>query len=103
MAGVFAERVYRLLSGVPKGNLTTYSALAKAAGSPLAARAVGTLMRTNAHPETVPCYKVVLSDGRVGNYSGRGGVAGKIRKLESDGIRIENGKIADFESKLFRF
>jgi O-6-methylguanine DNA methyltransferase len=99
----FSERVYSLLEKVPEGKVVTYSQLAKAAGSPGAARAVGTLMRKNRHPDKIPCYRVVRSDGDVGEYSGRGGREAKIRKLETDGIEIRKGKIADFQKARFRF
>ncbi|MFH0961593.1 MAG: MGMT family protein [archaeon] len=87
----FSEKVYSLLKKVPKGKVTTYSALARAAGSPRAARAVGTLMRKNPNPDKIPCYKVVLSDGRIGNYSGPGGVFRKQALLSKDGIAISPG------------
>lgn len=100
---MFADKVYSLLASVPKGRVTTYSDLAAAAGSPRAARAVGTLMRKNSDPEKIPCYKAVLADGRVGNYTGTGGVRAKIRKLEADGIAVRDGKISDFRKRRFRF
>ncbi|MFC1632682.1 MGMT family protein [Patescibacteria group bacterium] len=93
MATKFAQKVYRALAKVPKGKVTTYGKLARIAGSPGAARAVGSLMRNNQHPEIYPCYKVVLSDGRVGSYSGPGGQAKKIKLLRRDGIVIESGRI----------
>ncbi len=99
----FARNVYSLLKKVPKGRVTTYAALAKAAGRPGAARAVGTLMRKNAHREEIPCYRVVLSDGRTWMYSGPGGAAGKIRRLERDGIEISGGRIARLEKVAWKF
>jgi len=99
----FSEKVYSLLGKVPRGKVTTYSALARAAGRPGAARAVGTLMRKNARPEEIPCYRVVRSDGSVGEYSGKGGAPGKAAMLKKDGLWIIGRKISSLGSFLFRF
>ncbi|HLD80921.1 MAG TPA: MGMT family protein [archaeon] len=96
------EKVYRLLLKVPKGKVTTYGAVARALGSKSLARFVGTCMRKNSHPETFPCYKVVRSDGRVGEYTHPLGAGEKIRRLERDGVRVENGRI-DLKEFLYEF
>lgn len=102
MTSKFAQKVYQKLAQVPKGKVTTYKALARAAGSPGAARAVGSLMRNNQHPEKYPCYKVVLSDGRVGNFTGPGGVPQKIELLARDGVEVRNRRIVDFKHKRYQ-
>ena len=96
------DKVYGLLKKVPKGKVTTYGALAKALGSRNLARFVGTCMRKNDHPDTVPCFKVLKSTGDVGNYTHALGSKEKIRRLEAEGIRVENGKV-DLEKYLFKF
>lgn len=50
-------------------------------------------MASNKHPREYPCYKVVASDGSLCGYSGHGGLAGKEKLLETDGIRLQNGKV----------
>lgn len=77
---------------VPKGKVITYKELAKSTNS-RAYRFVGNCMKNNKFPDKIPCYKVVNSNGNVGNYSGKGGVKIKIKKLRSDGIKVVNGKI----------
>ena len=102
MPTLFQEKVYAKLREVPKGGKTTYAELAKAIGS-TAVRAVGTAMRCNPYAPEVPCHRVVRSDGEVGKFSGKGGVKGKSKLLQDEGIWIRNGKIVDFEGKCFRF
>jgi methylated-DNA-[protein]-cysteine S-methyltransferase len=63
----------------------TYGEVAALAGSPGAARAVGTIMATNFRPE-IPCHRVIRADGSLGSYN-RGGPAVKRRKLEEEGYR----------------
>lgn len=59
-------------------------------------------MAQNEQPEIYPCYKVVHSDGQVGEYSGSGGQLEKIRKLQAEGIEIENGHIKNLAKYLFK-
>lgn len=72
----------------------SYGDLAAKAGLPRAARAAGTAMRRNPMPLLVPCHRVVPANARaaaVGNYSGPGGVATKLRllRLEADSCSSE--------------
>ena len=99
---MFYKKVYSLLRKVPKGRVTTYKDLAEASGTK-AYRAVGTAMRLNENAPFVPCHRVVKSDGSVGNYSGKGGIKGKIRLLEKEGVKVKNNEIVDFKKKLYKF
>lgn len=78
----FRERVYRLCRQIPFGQTTTYGQLAARAGSPGAARAVGSCMAANRVPLIIPCHRVVASSGGMGGFSGPGGVCLKRRLLE---------------------
>ncbi len=66
----FARKVHKALLEVPYGSLISYLDLARMAGSPGAARAVGRVMSANPFPLIVPCHRVVNADGRLGQYSG---------------------------------
>lgn len=78
----FAERVRSVVRTIPKGKTMTYGQVAAMAGSPGAARAVGNIMKCN-FDNTVPCHRVVRSDGTIGDYN-RGGsdVKKKLLTLE---------------------
>jgi len=43
----FAEKVKKIVAGIPKGKILTYKQVAAKAGSPNAARAVGSIMKAN--------------------------------------------------------
>jgi len=79
----FTEKVREVVRKIPKGSLMTYGGVAKAAGRPGAARAVGTVMANNFDP-TVPCHRVIRSDGKLGDYN-RGGTAKKRALLIKEG------------------
>ena len=55
----FQLKVYAVLRKVPAGKTVTYGELAKRAGYPGAARAVGTAMRKNRLPIVIPCHRVI--------------------------------------------
>lgn len=97
----FTQRIWKLLSKIPRGKVTTYSELARAAKSPKAVRAVGNACNKNPHAPRVPCHRVVSSDGGLGGYAH--GSAKKIAILKKEGVKVKDGKITDFEKRLFRF
>ena len=78
------------------GKTVSYAGLAAGAGHPGASRAVGSVMAMNPWPLLVPCHRVVRSDCVIGNYSGEGGPATKIRLLLHEGQKFDNaGRIAN--------
>lgn len=79
----FTEKVLNIVRKIPKGKTITYSAVATKAGSPRAARAVGSIMKAN-YRDDVPCHRVIRSDGVIGEYN-RGGPSEKYKKLKAEG------------------
>lgn len=79
----FSEKIKAYVRTIPKGQVRTYSEVATACGHPGAARAVASVMSNN-YDETVPCHRVIRSDGTLGGYN-RGGVAAKHAILKSEG------------------
>jgi len=86
----FSARVYEAARRVPPGRTVSYGELARAAGSPGAARAVGRAMATNPFPIVVPCHRVLASGGKAGGFSAYGGVTTKDRLLaiEKSPVRL---------------
>ena len=68
-ASPFARRVLILVSRIPPGRVISYGTLARKAGKPGAARAVGNLMRTARQPG-LPYHRVIAAGGRIGGYGG---------------------------------
>ena len=67
----FRDKVRTIVAKIPKGKSMTYKEVATKAGNPKAARGVGAIMRSN-YNRDIPCHRVVMSDGSLGNYN-RGG------------------------------
>ena len=87
----FREKVYHALRKIPKGKVTTYARLAAKIGHPGGARAVGTACAQNPDLIIVPCHRVVLSTGEVGQFSAK---RSKRKILEDEGVTfLKNGKV----------
>ena len=77
-----------MVSRIPRGQTMTYLAVAQAAGSPRAYRAVGNILRRNPDPKLVPCHRVVRSDGQGGGYFGEKNSNKKLKLLKQEGVFI---------------
>jgi AraC family transcriptional regulator of adaptative response/methylated-DNA-[protein]-cysteine methyltransferase len=64
----FQVRVWRALLEVPFGSVRTYQQIAHAIGVPHASRAVGNALASNPIAYLIPCHRVILSTGSVGQY-----------------------------------
>ena len=82
----FQDNIRAVVRTLPKGTVMTYKEVAEACGRPAAARAVANVMANN-YDDTVPCHRVIRSDGSLGGYN-RGGVAAKRSILRSEGYNI---------------
>jgi len=78
----FRSRVFAVVKKIPKGSTRTYLQIAKDAGSPKAYRAVGNILNKNCDP-SVPCHRVIRSDGTTGGYNR--GVEEKQKILKREG------------------
>lgn len=76
---------------IPKGKISTYKKIAQKIGRPRAYRAVGNTLHKNPIAPTVPCHRVVRSDGGFGGDEE--GAESRRNLLEKEGILIENGKV----------
>jgi len=96
----FNEQVLELCKKIPRGKITTYKILAEALNTK-AYRAVGNALKKNKHPDIIPCFKVVKTNGEIGGFAT--GTKHKIKLLQEEGIELKNNKIVDFEKRLYRF
>jgi O-6-methylguanine DNA methyltransferase len=64
----FEKKVWLAACGIPRGEVRSYSWIAKKIHHPGASRAVGTALKNNILPLIIPCHRVVRSGGDIGNY-----------------------------------
>lgn len=89
----FTSRVRDIVASIPAGKVATYGQVAALAGAPGAARAVGTVMRTNKDTQAVPCHRVVGSTGALTGYAYGNGIATKKQKLAKEGVQFNGERV----------
>jgi methylated-DNA-[protein]-cysteine S-methyltransferase len=72
-------QVYRVVAGIPYGQVATYRDIAVRIGRPAAARFIGNTMARNPFPVIIPCHRVIRTDGTPGGFGG--GIDLKLRML----------------------
>ena len=93
----FFQRVYAVVRTIPTGRVTSYGAIARYLGSAGGARTVGYAMNAAHSLPDVPAHRVV---NRLGILTGKhhfGGFTAMQQQLESEGIRVEDDQIQDFD------
>jgi methylated-DNA-protein-cysteine methyltransferase-like protein len=86
-ASTFADRVASLVSQIPLGKVATYGDVARWAGKPAGARAVGTVLKTR-HFE-LPCHRVVDNRGEPPPYPQDAGARLRAEGVVFDGSRVD--------------
>ena len=89
----FAADVYRAVCEVPSGKVATYAQIALMSGHRGAARAVGNALHVNPYYGSVPCHRVVNSQGCLAPDFAFGGVDAQKRLLNAEGVTVTNGKV----------
>lgn len=64
----FQIKVWEALLQIPAGQVTTYSHIANAIGTPKAVRAVGTAVGRNPISWLIPCHRALRKSGGLGGY-----------------------------------
>ena len=98
----FSDRVVALALTIPPGRVTTYGALARAAGGGrMAAQSVTAALGAawDRGEKKIPFHRIVYSDGRV--WITRAAKKQRLALYKKEGIEIDRkNRIIDFESKL---
>lgn len=81
----FQRRVWEALRAIPCGETRSYGNLARAFGTPGAARAIGSANAANRIAVLIPCHRVIAADGTLGGYAW--GVEVKAELLRREGRR----------------
>ncbi|MBI2195419.1 MAG: MGMT family protein [Candidatus Levybacteria bacterium] len=85
------DKVYTLVSKIPKGKVATYKQISEISG--LSPRVVGFALHANKNPETVPCHRVINIKGQPAKGYAFGGKAAQIKRLRDEGIEFKNGRL----------
>ncbi|MDH4226594.1 MAG: methylated-DNA--[protein]-cysteine S-methyltransferase [Deltaproteobacteria bacterium] len=83
----FEKAVWKEISRIPYGHVTTYGDIARSLGNAGAARAVGSACGKNPIPIIIPCHRVVAK-GSIGGYSGGLSIKKALMKIEGLGSAL---------------
>ncbi len=81
-----------MVKRIPVGRVTTYGEVARLAGRPGAARAVGNILR-EAHQPGLPYHRVIAAGGQLGGYSS---LAVKRSLLAAEGLVVTSRRVRHF-------
>jgi methylated-DNA-[protein]-cysteine S-methyltransferase len=81
----FNRRVYDVARGIRPGATLSYGEIAERLGDRALAREVAQALSENPYPIIVPCHRVLAAGGKMGGFSGPGGVRTKLRLLSIEG------------------
>lgn len=91
MDSLFKRQVLEIIRLIPRGRVTSYGAIAKAMGYPNHARQVGNAL--SSYDKTLPAHRVLNASGRISLPSC---VERFTEKLESEGVKMKNGRVENF-------
>ena len=96
----FNQRCYDLLCQIPKGKVVTYADIAHQLGNK-AYQAVGNAMAKNPDLISVPCHRVVKTNGEIGQYAL--GKEKKLALLSEEGVEIKSDKVVNLPLQQYKF
>ena len=80
----FQNLVWKEISRIPYGQTMSYQEIAARIGHPNSSIAVANACGKNPYPIIIPCHRVICSNGKLGGYSGPGGISEKRRLLKNE-------------------
>lgn len=81
------------MSSIPRGQVSTYGAVARAAGFPGRARQAGFALRVAPAELQLPWHRVVGAGGRIVFPPSSGAYREQARRLRAEGVRVADGRV----------
>lgn len=98
----FFQKVYTIVSQIPKGKVATYGQIAAILGEPRGARTVGWAMRSAPAHLNLPCHRVVNKSGALAPDYAFGGTKNQRTMLENEGVTFQSDGRIDLERHLWQ-
>lgn len=87
-----AAAILAVIRAIPAGETRGYGEVARLAGFPRGARLAARVLAENTDPG-LPWHRVLRSDGRIAFPAGSSGWEEQIRRLQAEGVQVNNGKV----------
>lgn len=96
------EKIYDVVTKIPKGCVATYGQVAALAGNMRWSRVVGYALHVNPRPGEIPCHRVVTRFGETSKAFAFGGEDVQRHLLESEGVTFLLDGRVDMEAHLWK-
>jgi methylated-DNA-protein-cysteine methyltransferase-like protein len=95
------QAIWHVVCTIPRGQVSTYGAVARAAGFPGRARQTGFALRVAPKALNLPWHRVVAAGGRIAFPRSSRAYYEQARRLRAEGVgvaegRVERGALIDF-------
>ena len=87
------EAIWQVVASIPRGRVSTYGAVALAAGLPGRARLAGRALREAPDDLNLPWHRVLGAGGRIVFPEGSGAYREQARRLRAEGVAVRNGRV----------
>ncbi|MGA8708698.1 MAG: MGMT family protein [Steroidobacteraceae bacterium] len=87
------QTIWDIVAMIPRGRVTTYGDLARAAGLARGARQAGYALRVTPPGMNLPWHRVVAAGGRITFAQSSHQYREQARRLRSDGVAVRNGRV----------
>jgi methylated-DNA-protein-cysteine methyltransferase related protein len=88
------QALWHVISTIPRGQVSTYGAVARAAGLPGRARQTGYALRIAPKGMHLPWYRVLGAGGRISFPKSSRNFQEQARHLKSEGVEVKGGRVA---------
>ena len=88
------EAIWYTVCAIPRGQVSTYGAVARAAGLPGRARQAGYALRVAPPSLKLPWHRVVGAGGRIAFPKSSRAHAEQARRLRAEGVAVRAGRVA---------
>jgi methylated-DNA-protein-cysteine methyltransferase related protein len=87
------QAIWHVVCTIPRGQVSTYGAVARAAGFPGRARQTGFALRVAPKALNLPWHRVVAAGGRIAFPRSSRAYHEQARRLRAEGVRIAQGRV----------
>jgi len=87
------QAIWHVVCSIPRGQVSTYGAVARAAGFPGRARQAGFALRVAPAALQLPWHRVVGAGGRIVFARSSAAYREQARRLRAEGVRVADGRV----------
>ena len=88
------QELWAVVDGIPRGSVSTYGAVARAAGMPGRARLTGRALREAPKEMNIPWHRVVGAGGKIVFPRTSAHHREQARRLRAEGVKVKEGRVA---------